>query len=49
MFIELADYAKNGAFPIMGGVLEQSQSFLSACQFLWSEDSKAESQKWGKN
>jgi len=47
-FIELADFAKNGAFPVTGGTLEQSQSFLLACRFLWNEDSQAESQQWDK-
>ena len=45
-FLELADFAKQGAFPIEGGTLKQSQSFLSACRFLWSEDAQAEAQQW---
>ena len=47
-FIELADYAKNGLFPVSGGALEQSQSFLAACRFLWSEDNRAEMQQMDK-
>jgi hypothetical protein len=43
-FIELADYAKKGLFPVNGGALDQAQSFLAACRFLWSEDDKAEMQ-----
>lgn len=45
-FIELADFAKDGAFPVAGGTLDQSQSFLVACRYLFNEDAKAESQKY---
>ena len=47
-FIELADFAKKGSFPVTGGTLEQSQSFLIACRILWAEDSQAEQQQWSK-
>jgi len=48
-FLELADFAKQGSFPIIGGTLDQSKSFLTACRFLWSEEAKAENQEWSKN
>jgi len=47
-FIELADFAKEGSFPVAGGTLDQAQSFLIACRYLFSEDSRAENQKYGK-
>jgi len=47
-FIELADFAKKGSFPIVGGTLDQSQSFLAASRFFWSEEANAESQQWDK-
>jgi len=45
-FIQLADFAKQGMLPVPGGTLSQTQSFLTACRFLWSEENQAESQKW---
>jgi len=35
--LQLADFAEKGCFPVSGGVLEQSDSFLSACRMVWSE------------
>jgi hypothetical protein len=35
--LQLAEFAEKGAFPVSGGVLEQSDSFLSACRSVWQE------------
>ena len=35
--LELSDFADKGAFPVTGGVLEQSDSFLSGCRMVWGE------------
>lgn len=36
--IQLSEFAERGAFPIAGGVLDQSQSFLDACRICWREN-----------
>jgi len=35
--LELADFADKGSFPILAGVLDQSDSFLSGCRIAWNE------------
>jgi hypothetical protein len=34
--IDLAYFAKQGAWPVTGGILDQSASFLDACKVYWS-------------
>jgi len=36
--IEYAALYEKGLPPIMGGVLDQAQIFLAACQFIWAEE-----------
>jgi hypothetical protein len=36
--IQFADFADKGHWPVSGGVLDQSQSFVSACNFIWKEE-----------
>jgi hypothetical protein len=40
---ELLTYAKlydKGLPPVQGGALDQTKSFISACQFVWSEQAR---------
>lgn len=46
--LELVDWAKDGHFPVAGGVLDQSQSFLYACRYLWAQEFKIEKEKHGE-
>jgi hypothetical protein len=36
--IQMSEFADKGSFPIAGGVLDQAQSFLDACQICWREE-----------
>lgn len=39
-FIQFADLARDGNFPVSGGMLDQSCSFLDACRFFWAQETK---------
>lgn len=43
--IQMADDYKAGHSPIVGGVLDQSASFIAACRFLASEDNRATAER----
>jgi len=43
--VDMADHADKGAWPIAGGVLDQSESFCRACRVVWNEDAKWEAEK----
>lgn len=36
--LQFTDFAERGAWPLTGGVLDQTQSFADACQIAWRED-----------
>ena len=38
--IQLADLAKKGCLPVVGGSLDQANSFLVACRLVWSEQAR---------
>ena len=35
--IELAEFAEKGAFPVSGGVLDQSAGFMRGARMVWNE------------
>jgi hypothetical protein len=37
--LKYADFAEKGHWPIDGGVLDQSNTFVNACWFIWAEES----------
>lgn len=43
----LADLAKQGTWPESGGVGDQTESFLGAAQFAWSEDAAMKADRLG--
>lgn len=36
--LKMARFAARGSWPIAGGVLDQAQCFLDACDFIWMEE-----------
>lgn len=44
-FLEMADHARDGNFPILGGILQQSSSFLYAHRYLLTMERLIEDDK----
>ena len=40
--MQLARFAKQGAWPVGGGTLDQTASFLAACRIVWQADEVVE-------
>lgn len=36
----LADHAKKGAWPVAGGILDQSQAFMDLCTLQWGYEAQ---------
>ena len=36
--LELADFARNGAWPVAGGTLDQTRCFLQVCRWYWDDE-----------
>lgn len=45
--IEAADMTRRGLPPVAGGSLDQTQTFLDACRFIWADESVYRSQAGG--
>lgn len=44
--LQLAEMYEKGLPPIAGGVLDQSQWFVSAARFCWGQKSEIEAHEW---
>lgn len=47
-FLEYADHAKRGCYPVAGGSLDQTHWFLAASNFLANEERRVENESWKK-
>lgn len=44
-FLRLVDWARDGHFPMAGGVNDQPRSFMSACKYLWAQEAEIEAEQ----
>ena len=45
MTLQLADFAKKGNWPVAGGMLDQTKSFIDVAQFIWNEQAHWEAEQ----
>lgn len=44
--VEYADFARDGHWPVAGGVLDQAEWFRKATRIIWAEEDHHEAQRW---